>query len=347
MRSAHVHRIDRGDLESVLKKIVARHFGPRTQLKTWRRRVSAYSSSCVITWIRLLLNRDCADIQVAFKDLTPGFHLPTARRVRPQFLYDPGREIATYKDILDQLTLGTPRYLEADVAPATPKYWLFVEWVNGPLLWQMGRMRHWQQAARWLARFHHEASRLPDLERRTRSIRPLSYDQQAYTNWITRAESVLSGTLLRRDRRSAQQFARLTQHYDRVINHLCRLPRTLVHGEFFPANIVMRWTGKTHRVCPIDWELTGWGPTVLDLAALSAGQWSTQDKLRIIAAYHETATTYSPSRGSLDELVRSVAYAQLHLCVRQLGWAARWRPQGQQARTWLTDALNLASQLGL
>jgi len=347
MPPARAYPIAREDLERVLRRIVARHFGRHTQVKTWRRRVSAYSSSCIITWIRLQLDSNLPDLHLAFKDLSPGFQLPTARRVRPQFLYDPGREIATYEKVLSRLSLGTARYLGAEIEPEIPRYWLFLEWVKGPLLWQMGRMTHWHQAARWLARFHGEASRFPDLPQLLGSVRPLKYDRHTYANWVIRAESALRGTLLSHDRRAAKRFARIVQRYDRVIDRLCQLPQTLVHGEFYPANIVMRWTGRTHQVCPIDWELTGWAAGVLDLAALSAGRWSESDKRAILAAYHDAARNRSLTQPTLDELTQSVAYAQLHLCVRHLGWATRWRPQGQQARTWLADALTLATQLGL
>jgi len=347
MSPAPIHRVNRKDLEKVLNRIVSRRFGKHIRVKAWRRRVSAYSSSCIITWIRLHLDGNLPDLQLAFKDLTPGRQLPTALRVRPHFLYDPCREVALYENILNRLSLGTARYLGAEIAPEMPRYWLFLEWVKGPLLWQLGRITHWQQTARWLARFHREASCLLDSTRLLRRVRLLRYDEQSYATWIVRAESMLRGTLLSNDRSSAQQFARIVRRYDRVVDHLCQLPQTLVHGEFYPGNIVMRWTGETHETCPIDWELAGWAPGVVDLAALSGGHWSQSDKREILAAYLDASSQLSPTETTPAELARSVAYAQLHLCVRHLGWAARWRPQGQQARTWLADALTLAAQLGL
>jgi thiamine kinase-like enzyme len=284
---------------------------------------------------------------LAFKNLSPGLQLPTARRVRPQFLYDPGREIATYERLLDHLKLGTARYLGNVTAPEQSRYWLFLEWVKGPLLWQMGGMQHWQNAARWLAKFQFESSRMSGFEQRLRCIQTMVYDRHAYADWITRAETLLRNTLLRRDPRAARKFARIVRGYDRVVDTLLQLPKALTHGEFYPANIVMRWTGVMHEVCPIDWELTGWGPAVLDLAALSAGRWSTRDKRKILTAYLETAKGYSRRTPDIEDLTESVEHAQLHLCIRQLGWAARWRPQGQQARAWLAQALNLADNLRL
>jgi aminoglycoside phosphotransferase (APT) family kinase protein len=347
MPSTRPQSVTRKNLEPILEIIAEGCSGRSDTLKAWHRRISAYSSSSIITWIRLEIAGTPRGLQLAFKNLTPGCQLPTARRVRPEFLYDPHREIATYQSILSHLNMGTPQYLGSSVEPGTPRYWLFVEWVKGPLLWQMGRLQHWQQAARWLAQLHHATSRLPDLKRLARNARLLEYNPSAYEHWIGRAESVLAKTLLRHETDTARSFARIARRYGRVINHLCQLPRTLVHGEFFPANIVMRWTGQTHQVCPVDWELAALGPGVLDLAALSAGEWNDAEKRLILAAYHAVICEQGPSDMTLDDLKRSTLYSQLHLCIRHLGWAARWRPQGQQARAWLAQSLTLAKQLGI
>lgn len=349
MPSTNSQPIARTELEPALRRIVARNFEKNRRIREWHRRVSPYSSSCTVTRIRLKLTGRGRGhgFQMALKDLTPGSQLPTARRVRPGFLYDPDRELAAYEHILNPLNLGTARFFGAEISTDPPRRWLFLEWVHGPLLWQMGRLHHWQQAAVWLARFHHEVSRLPGLGRSLRLVRPLRYDHRAYTHWVERAESVLRDTLLRQDRSAAKRFSRVVRRYDRVIENLCRAPQTLVHGEFYPANVLMRWTGQHHRPCPIDWELTGWATGVLDLAALCAGEWDVADKRKIIQAYHSACSDYRDRRPGLPELNESVMCAQLHLCFRQLGWAVRWRPQGQTDRAWLAQALDLADQLGL
>ena len=78
--------------------------------------------------------------------------LDTAREVRPRFLYEPQREIALYREVLDPEVLGTARFYGAVESPKTGRYWLFLERVDGPLLWQLGRIERWCEAARWLAR---------------------------------------------------------------------------------------------------------------------------------------------------------------------------------------------------
>jgi len=42
-------------------------------------------------------------------------------------------------------------------------------------------------------------------------------------------------------------------------------PRTLVHGDFAPKNILVRQTAGTLELFPIDWETAGWGPPAADM----------------------------------------------------------------------------------
>ena len=34
---------------------------------------------------------------------------------------------------------------------------------------------------------------------------------------------------------------------------------TFIHGEFYASNVLVNITGGKLRVCPVDWELAGWG----------------------------------------------------------------------------------------
>jgi len=54
-----------------------------------------------------------------------------------------------------------------------------------------------------------------------------------------------------------------------ALEQFCRVfPPTLVHGDFRPRNLMVR-AGRTQlRLCPIDWEFSGWGPVAPDLAPL-------------------------------------------------------------------------------
>lgn len=63
--------------------------------------------------------------------------------------------------------------------------------------------------------------------------------------------------------------ARLRGAGSTVVDVLSNDPRTLIHGELYPANVLINEEGPV----VIDWECAGVGPGVLDLAMLTQGSW--------------------------------------------------------------------------
>jgi hypothetical protein len=54
-----------------------------------------------------------------------------------------------------------------------------------------------------------------------------------------------------------------------VVDTLSNAPRTLIHGELYPQNVLVNDLGPV----VIDWESAGVGPGVFDLAVLTQGSW--------------------------------------------------------------------------
>ena len=128
---------------------------------------------------------------------------------------------------------------------------------------------------------------------------------------------------------------------------MLELPTTLIHGEFYASNIVINDSENPPRVCPIDWERAAIGPGLIDLAALTAGNWSEQFKVEMAMAYRDEllcAGSYSPS---MHELLRGVNLCRLHLAVQWLGWSADWTPPKDHRQDWLAEAVYAASQLSI
>ena len=44
------------------------------------------------------------------------------------------------------------------------------------------------------------------------------------------------------------------------MDRLVRLPRTLIHGELYPSNVIVGRGHHRERVCPVDWEMAALGP---------------------------------------------------------------------------------------
>ena len=222
-----------------------------------------------------------------------------------------------------------------------------LERARGPLLWQVGHDRHWQASARWLAAFHHCARPFSQRKRRAACRTLVDYGEEYFLEWAKRAERFLSIHLADRSDETSRRFRKIFGRYDRVARFLSQLPCTLVHGEFYPSNVIIRRDGKGHHVCPIDWELAGRGSGILDLAALSFGGWSSEKKNGLIRANRDELPPASELTLTLQETHEAVEFGHLHFCMRQLGWASEWQPPDQHSRNWIEDVMILAKKLGL
>ena len=111
----------------------------------------------------------------------------------------------------------------------------------------------------------------------------------------------------------------------RSLQQLASLPARLIHGEFTPANVLVQRSCGRIRIRPLDWELAGIGPGVLDVAALTAGNWSARDRDRIEDAYRDACPPHlRPTAHDLD-------LARLLLAAQWSGWCDGWAAAGRAA----------------
>ena len=346
MSSEVRYQVERGELVAALEEVLTRHFGVQRRLKRLRRRPSAYSSSCAIENLEVELDGG-QKLRLVFKNLSPATHLASAQQVRPGFLYDWRREIATYEKVLQPERHGTAICYGSVHAAAPERRWLFLERVTGPLLWQVGRLEAWEQAGRWLARLHSEFANAELSKNDERYAHLLQYDEAYFRIWLDRAEAFLRQQHGRTSAETRRKFRHLADRYDCLVGRLMELPRTLIHGEFYPSNIIAGRTENGRRICPVDWELAGIAPSLIDLAALTGGDWAADDQKRMIAAYRDALEPANHWPPPLAELIEAVECCQLHWAVRWLGWASDWSPPDLHARDWLREAFHLAQKLGL
>jgi len=296
---------------------------------TLERRPSEYRSSFGLEELDVQLE-DGRRLELMFKDLARGALHPRARDVKPEFVYDPLREIEVYRDVLDDARLGTPRFYGA----VPERGWLFVERVAGFELYQVSERETWEHVARWLARMHERLAPLGG-----RAPRAILYDAGWYRRWATRAPRIMAEEG-RRD--AAAVLERVISDYDSVIDRLLALPATLVHGEFYASNVLVDDRRAPRRVTPVDWEQAGIGPGLVDLAALTGGGWSDEDRRRIAAAYREA------SADGLDDdtFACGLEACRLHLALQWLGWSEGWLPPAEHRQDWLAEAARAAARLG-
>jgi aminoglycoside phosphotransferase (APT) family kinase protein len=305
------------------------------RIASLEQRPCAYRTSYELDEIDVQL-ADGADLRLMLKSLGRGALDPAALAAKPGFLYDPLREIETYRALLAGADLGTPHFYGAVVAPERDRYWLLIENVAGEVLWQVGELEVWREAARWLAVLH---DRFRDRGLGGAEAHVLRYDSDYYASWMRRALEFADS-----DRR--HRLAPLAERYDRVVERLAGLPTAFIHGEFYASNVLIQRGGGNVRVCPIDWENAAVGPGVIDLAAITTGAWSAAEREQIARGYVEQAAALGHPRDG-EDLLETLELARLHLAVQWLGWEPTWTAPAEHRHDWLGEALRIAGALGL
>jgi aminoglycoside phosphotransferase (APT) family kinase protein len=137
----------------------------------------------------------------------------------------------------------------------------------------------WVPAARWAARFHAATRNLPPA---VTSFLP-SYDAAHYQRCAERVGKILPGL-------NVSDRALVTRALDQYLTHLdwfAALPRTVVHGQFFGKNIMLRVRRGDRMLAVIDWETAALGPGGFDLVSLSSGRWTASERQTMWRAYFD------------------------------------------------------------
>jgi aminoglycoside phosphotransferase (APT) family kinase protein len=337
--------VSTAELGAALEEVLTRYFNEPQRLVSLHRQPSQYQSSFAMDELDMQM-ADGRTLQLMFKNLSWQALLKDARHAKPVFLHDPLREIEVYRTVLTPPPLGTPLCYGAVVDEPLGRYWLFLERVPGLRLAHVGEFATWQEVARYLAQVHNAVARRQNGHAATPTGRWLSYDREFYWQWIQRAQEYVRPDACSPGREGGQGIERLARRYDRVIEGLLALPRTLIHGEFYAANVLIHQDNGHLRICPVDWEMAAVAPALMDLAALICGTWTDEEKRALALAYYDAREPDTGWQGP-DHFLAGLELCQLHLAVQWLGWSLRWSAPPQQAWNWLQEALRLTEKLGL
>ena len=255
------------------------------------------------------------------KDLRPEALIGDARTTKLPLLHDPRREPAVYRRLLGPAGIG-PRCL------ASGDDWVLLERVDAAVLWQVGEISTWKAVAAFVATMHRRLAGLP-----VAGVPLVRYDGALAAIWRERAAA-------------AGVPATVLAAHERAADRLDGLPVALIHGELYPSNVLVRRAGADDtadgvRVWPIDWEVAGRGPAVLDVAALSAG-WPDGPHRAAIERAYLTAS----GRSAADAVAwrADLRAARLLICVQWLGWAQSWTAPAAHRHDWLAEACRLAGR---
>jgi hypothetical protein len=336
--------IETADLVRGLEATLGDHFGSPQPIVQLIRRPSPYQSSFPLEELDVELAGG-AWLALMFKDLSWSRVSPAVQLVKRAGAYDPRREIASYRCVLQPMEAGAPKFYGAWIDVEAGRYWLFLERVVGRELYQVGELELWQEAARWLARFHPRAGEIACSPGLGVEAPWRQYDREFYWRWMRRAVRFSSMN----DAAAPGQvelLAAVADRYQAVVAELLTMPITFIHGEFYASNVMVRDAPTQSRLCPIDWEMAALGPGLIDLAALTAGAWSEADRASIALAYYAEWPEAQRARCSVDCFRRDLDLCRLHLAIQWLGWSPRWDPPADHRFDWLSDLQHTVERLG-
>jgi Ser/Thr protein kinase RdoA (MazF antagonist) len=334
---------DEAELHQFIVDAVAAHPDGSSDVVSIGRQLYDYRSSFAIEEVMVSFANG-AVLPLIFKSLSPDCLLSHARAVRPAHLYDPAREIIVYRELLPQLSLGAALCYGAVADAAAERYWLLLEKVPGSDLARSGSFEIWIATAQWLAAAHQKLTAA--LSQWTQRQRLMRYDYNCFSNWIDDAERSL-----RRPQRAdggavePWEIAWLVERSRSAARLASSLPPSLIHGDFYPSNVLISEASQQRRICTIDWETAGIGPALLDLAALVSGSWSEQQQAELAGYYFDAeAEAAVPPSGKIDQLM-ALRCCRLMLAMKWIGWSPEWQPPLEHRHDWLAEALELAREL--
>lgn len=335
-------------LRTALERALEEHFRASHPVTRMTRAPSEYGSSFALELVDLEFSSR-GPLRVVFKDVSPDALSAAGRAAKPSFLLDPAREILVYRRILGPFGVGAPTCFGSVVDPARQRCWLFLEAAPGIELYQVGEIEVWQQVARWLATTH--ATLAPHASRLTVECPLLRYDRTYYEAWAGRVAAWSTSGRDRDGAGSARVQAWIQRWHPSLVARLLDLPHTVIHGEFYASNVLVQADRTPPAVRAVDWEMAAVGPALIDLAALTSGGWTEQDRTAIARAYWEEAASMEGGPDwrwlSFERFLEWTQLCRLHLALQWLGWSASWTPPAHQSHDWMNEALHLIERVRL
>ncbi len=223
-------------------------------------------------------------------------------------------EAKVYQVLLPGLGVTAPRCFGASEDPTTGHRWLFLQYLDGSQ--QVQKLPEEEgvgAAAQWAGRFHAAGA----LAAAPSWV--IRYDEPFYQGWVDR--TLANAGEWRRQLPWLEPLCHRAMESLRALLH----EPTLIHGEFYPRNILEQ--GGT--IYPVDWESAAIGAGEIDLAALTEG-WSNETVHACLQRYGRARW---PQGTPAQAFERRFIAARLYNAFRWLGarpeWAAYPRARGR------------------
>src|SRR5262249_12836466 len=116
------------------------------------------------------------------------------------------------------------------------------------------------------------------------------------------------GTDIADSRQYGQTYIDVNRQYAKVFKEGLgpSFPRGAYSDVKFVADALQSTKRRGWRICPVDWEIAALGPGLIDLTALTAGNWTREQKTKLVAPYTEALEPCNGWPPSMPELMEAV-----------------------------------------
>ncbi len=267
-------------------------------------------------------------VRVFLKDLNPKHQTQLARKVRDADLTPNYREVEVYSSILAPLRLGTPEFFGERWDAERGIYWLLLEDVGSSRLRESRNFARWLPAAEWAARFH-AATRI--LAKSVTKFLP-HHGRLRFLNCAVRITKILH----RLENGDREIIEPAVQRLVSSVDRLAAFPQSVIHGQYFGRNIMLRLRRPKQLIAPIDWETAMVGPSWYDLVSLTAGHWTREQRLALWRAYLDAYRAETRSDLGWNSFCSCLHEVEIYQALEWLSW---WRSRSVSHNfgTWMKE----------
>lgn len=235
-------------------------------------------------------------------------------------------EAEIYRRVLEPLGLSTARLHAVETDPAGGDTTLWIDYLDDAQPLGIAEPGALLLAARWIGEFHRRNE--PRVAELAGCVH--RYDAEYYIGWAERTQRFASGC-------GYAWLPALRRRWPDLARELLAPPLTVIHGEYYPGNILVR----DRIICPVDWESAAIAAGEIDLASVTEG-WPEEDRRVCQAEYRR----WRQREDTVAGFERRLAIAEMYLAFRWLGDRQEW-VRTEDAEWRFGRLLRLAGQLGV
>lgn len=237
-------------------------------------------------------------------------------------------EVKVYQELLEPLDVSAPRLIGVFSDVERNEIWLIIEFLGESMRVNSTRDPDAMGlAARWIGQFH--AACQDRIQTDSMSYLK-SYDTDYFLNLVQRTLRY-SDHLIQKH----SWFETICERFEGAVAFLMSAPQTVIHGEYYPKNILYR----DGTIYPVDWESAALAAGEIDLTSLTEG-WPTETVSAVNAEYQSVRWPNGPPHDFDMTLVATKLYYNFKLL---LHWM-RYYPTRVENEPWIFEHMRGAGE---